>query len=539
MRNNSTTLEGLSFGASTYLQPLGAIKLSSNLNSDYIIPETLSDTQAILLTSCDVVIKDITQNGQTVTASGKVLYNLLLLGDDGTIGNVKLDEDFEIKDLIDGLSDDSILICKGAFSECESRMINPRKINLNSHITVKVDAYNEKDVSPEISGTETLEDDMCLKRRHGEILTAQTTTVSEKDIPVSHDITLDGNFPPIAEILFSRIKTVPNEINTRGNRIELKFKAIYSAVYRSEEGNIFALSKSFILEKAIEFDAADTFDWSAFTCSDDLSSEIAKDNYGDSKIIEIDFSYDVVLNGIRNTTVDSITDMYSTEYECETVENRGESVVYNRSYRSSLSVNASTERGALSAENVRNVLIGNAVIKESSAEYSPEKNKLIVNATALIFTVCENNITSDDDIRYSSHPFDYQFKCELDVGEHNENTDYSVEINISDTRFRQDQNNLYCDLECNIFVESTTKCETSYISNATVNKNSPVTRIGAPITLCYPGGTETLWDIAKYYKVSTNEIIISNSLSSEDISDRKVLLIPSYRTLKPVSSKFN
>ena len=142
---------------------------------------------------------------------------------------------------------------------------------------------------------------------------------------------------------------------------------------------------------------------------------------------------------------------------------------------------------------------------------------------------------------YARYPFsfEYPFKCELDVGEINEKVTYTVSAHVTDVRFRCDQNKIYCDFESAIMSVITETVESRYLTEIVINKAAPVADPYAPITLCYPSGDETLWDIAKYYKVTTDGIATENKLENENISGRKVLLIPSFKKSTTTRAKAN
>ncbi len=539
MSFNNTGLNGLTLDVSTILAPIGSLTVVGSVGTDFILPENVSDSEKILKSDCEIKIDEIFAGNGMITARGTACFNLLLLGEDGRLGSVRTSESFELKDVLEGVDDSSLLVYGGSEGECNCRLVNPRKLNLTADVSVNVFAMSEHNAVPNIKGTETIEDEMRLKRKQGSVDYMLPYSLSEKSIPVSHDINLDGNYPPMSEMIFSNVKVAPFEVKSVGNNVIVKSKAIFSGIYRSEEGNIFAIEKPFTLEKTLEADNADAYEWFANAVADDLTAEIAIDSYGDAKLIELDFNYDIILNGVRNISVDTVTDAYSTEYECNNAVAYAESAVYKRTYGSSLSVNASAEREGISAENVRAIMLGNVNIKDMVTEYSDEKKRLVTEATAVISAVCENNITSDTDPRYSSVVFEYPFKCELDIGEISANTDYNISVSVTDTRFRCDQNKIYCDFENTIRAVVSEKVAYGYLTEMCIDKNAPIITPYAPITLCYPSGGETLWDIAKYYKVTTDGIIASNNLESENISDKKVLLIPSYRKAKPSYAKVN
>ena len=537
MSFNNSDLNSLNLDTSVISVPLGKITLNGSVGTDLIIPESVSDSVRTLYSSCNVKVEEIFASNNALSAKGIVTHSALLLGDDGTIGHVRTMENFELKDFIEGTDESSILIYGGNDSDCVCRLINPRKLNFTSDISVTVFAMRERSVIPNVKGTDSIEDEISLRRRRGNATCVEHYSLEEKEIPVSHDVTLDGNCPPMSELVYSNIRLCPSEIITKSNSVTLKTKAVYSCIYKSEEGNIFSIEKPFILEKTIEADNAESYEWFASVRENDLTAEIAIDGYGEAKLIELDFVYNVLLNGIRNYTVETVTDAYSTEYDCNTIESSVDAEIYKRTYCTSLSVNASAARSEISAESVRNIMLGNVSIKNVESQYSDEKKRLIIESTAHICAACESNITSDTDPKFTSISFEYPFKCELDIGEKLDNMSYDVKITTTDIRFRCDQNNIYCDFENTIRAVVTESVRHSYLSEIAVDKSSPVSAPYAPITLCYPSGEESLWDIAKYYRITVESILASNNLTCEDISDKKVLLIPSYRKANPAFVK--
>ena len=539
MSFNNVGLNGLNLDSSVINRPIGAVVLAGSVSTDLIIPENVSDSDKILKTDSEIKIEEVLAENNAVTVRGSVFYTVLLLGDDGMIASVDTSENFELKEFIEFPNQSAILVYRGSDCESASRLVNPRKINVSSDLIVNIYAMYEQNALPIIMGAETLGDELCLNKKMGSVCYTDTYSLSDKQIPVSHDIHLDGNFPPMSEILYRNVKICPSEILPAGNNVTVKSKAIMSVIYKSEEGNIFALEKPLILERTFEADNANSFEWRGIVSANDVTAEIAIDGYGEAKLIELDFTYDVLLDGIRNVTVETVTDCYSTANDCQTSVIHGESSVYKRSYGTSLSVNASIERSEIEAENVRAVMLGSVKVKGITSSYSDEKKRLMIDATALVSAVCEDNITSENDRKFSSVSFEYPFKCELDVGDKISNTNYDISVSVSDVRFRCDQSKIYCDFENDVRVFASETVPYSYLSEIIIDKGSPITASYAPITLCYPSGGESLWDIAKYYKVTVEGIALSNNLESDDISDRKVLLIPSYRKSAPAYTKTN
>lgn len=176
-------------------------------------------------------------------------------------------------------------------------------------------------------------------------------------------------------------------------------------------------------------------------------------------------------------------------------------------------------------------------IKKATAQYNKDKNKLVTEGTAEILLVCENNVLVENEELFSAAAFEYPFKCETDAPDDLTSAEFIVECTVGDTRFRADSQNIYSDFEVSIKVLALDSEKVKYISAVKLNKDAPVLHSMAPITLSYPSGNETLWDIAKYYKITRESIMASNGMSSDDISKKKVLLIPRPSLKKPLFSK--
>jgi hypothetical protein len=84
---------------------------------------------------------------------------------------------------------------------------------------------------------------------------------------------------------------------------------------------------------------------------------------------------------------------------------------------------------------------------------------------------------------------------------------------------------------------SYTNRDNSLVSVVDLNKDVPIKHVNMPFTLCYPCGNESVWDIAKYYKITEESIISTNSLENGDIVGKKVLLIPQNSKREAVFSK--
>ncbi len=511
--------------------------LRQEITSDSIIPDTVSDVEKVLLCTAVPRIDGYYVGENTLEIEGSVTYSSLLLTEGSELISLTFTEPFEIRQECRMPSQDCRVILVPCIENATARLVNPRKLNLRSQVMIGARILCPVSLLPTVSGTESLDDDMNLQRSFLSVTSAEIETIEEKDIAVSYDMELDSNDPPAAEILLCRVALHPSEVKIRETEADVRTDACASLIYRTEQGNCFTAEKKFSLEKTIALPSSGNWECIATAMPGEVSAQIAANAYGEMKVVELDLHYDLALTAIRNAGAVAVSDMYSVEFECETSFRTLPVMRLHRVYNTGLSLNASASREELGAIEARNVFAGAVTLRDRTVSFREEKNKMVAEGTADITLVCENNAVEGSEPPYSTYSFSYPFRCEMDAGEAVSSADLLPDCRIVGTKYRIDSGNLYADLELSIRVMALAEEPITYLESIHLDHTAPVLRSSAPITLCYPSGKESLWDIAKYYKITQESIMASNGLADSDIAGKKVLLIPHSQPKKPVFSK--
>ena len=510
--------------------------LRAEIDSDSIIPDTTPDVEAVLL--CEAfprLDEPILENG-IVTLNGTVRYQVLLLTEGGVLTNLGFNEPFTLKKEVPGASDDAVILAVPTLDYAAAKLVNPRKLHLRSQTNVDLRVWEPICPCPEIRGAETLDDDMNLQRKLCRIPTAVVLSASENDIPVSTDIELTSGDPPAAEIVSVSVFLTPSEVKPRGETTDVRLEASLTALYRSEEGNYFTAGKKMPLEQTVAIAAADCADWIANAVPGPVNAAIAANGYGEMKTLEIDFTYDLVLYGFCRRTVEGVSDMFSTEFHTETESAAIPVTRLHRTYSTGLSVNASFDRSGLTTDHARDIFTGTAVPKDLTVTADPARGKITVEGKLDITLVIEGAPEGDSETNFTSIRESYPFRCELDAGDLTGNETFIPSCFVTGLRFRMDQNTLYADIELCLRVLTLQSEKTVTVSAVDLDRTRPASYPAAPIVLCYPTHNETLWDIAKLYRVTEAEIKEANHLDSADITGKAVLLIPKKQTKKAAFS---
>ncbi len=526
MDNNISRYLNESMPENRFLTELYRGRLVSENSVDYIVPNDVADADSILLCTAEPKIEGKYLGETTVGLEGTAAFSLLLATEGNTLSSLRFIEPFETEAAVDGLGEDCSISCLTSMEYVTARLVNPRKVNIRYQVNTDIRVFRRLSAEPVLRGTMSLEEDMRLQRHRQSLRSAEPVSFEEKELRVSRDIELDGSCPQAEEILLTRIRLLPGEVRVRENGAEVKTDALVNLVCRTENGNYFTADKKFTLSNVIEGAGDPGCEWNAAAAAGEATVRIAANSYGEMKMIELDFPYDLTLTGMKNRQSEAVTDLYSTEYECEVEWEEKPVTVFRRCVSGSLSVNAGAPRSELHAEGARAVFTGAVTLKNISARYLPEKNKLLTEGKAEIHLVVENDIALESEKLFGTAVFEYPFRCETEASEELASADLIVECAVGDTRFRADSQSLYCDFELSVRILALDTASVRYVSAAALNREAAVSRSDAPILLSYPSEDQTLWDIAKHYKVAPESVMAANGMTGEELGDRKVLLIP-------------
>ncbi len=529
------------FGSDSQADTLLVQQLAEELRvetiSDSIIPDTIADVERIVLTTATPKVDGYYFVDSTLELEGTMVYEVLFQTEKHELTALTVSEPFTLKKELTFPATDCRVILIPTLNYVTSRLVNPRKLNLRSQVTVSTRLFTAISAKPEVSGTESLDDDMNLQRCHKAVVTADLVTAEEKSVPASLDMELDGNAPPASEILSAHVMLHPAEIRSHGEETDIHTEAVLTLLYRTEEGNIFSSEKRFFLDKTLAILMPENAEWLATATPGTVSAKIVPNAYGEMKTIEIDFPYALSLTGIGTKSVETVVDMYSTEYECETAYHSLSVMRPHRLYSTNLTVNASAPRSDVGGESVRNLLDGFVTLQNYTIAHQEDKNRLLIEGTLSLSLVGENHAVEGYNTPFSPISFTYPFRCELDAGALPTDAEYLAEIGVIGAKYRCDSDHIYADLELAIRIMSLASIPTPYLQHLHLNRTVPIHHPTAPITLCYPSGQETLWDIAKYYRLTADALRRANNLKDDDITDRKVLLIPREQPKKAIFSQ--
>ena len=493
---------------------------------DYVLPDYVPDAEKLLMTTAYPKIESQFIGDDRVDYEGSIKYSVLIASEENKLKSVSYSEPFSGSVEAPGISDECFANIVPQITAVNSRLSSPRKLSIKTSLCIASKLYCEKDISPDVNGISSMEDELALERDCEKMTALSIITASETGIPVSEDIELDSASPAISEIIFTNVSIDPVDVRIRKEEAEIKSDLTFTCIYETEDGGYNCITKKIPLSAIIPTEGL----YEGLDCSAQASAGVPKvtvqeNSYGEHRLIELDLEYDLILSCYGGRDVSIVRDMYSTANETSAYYTDLPVISYRRGYQTNLSVNAAVPRSDVDAEKMKNIFCGNIRVGGITASYAKDKGKLYADGVATITVVSENDVLIENEPLFSSCTFDYPFRLELDPGENPENCSFIANASVLSERFRLDSSNVFADFEVGIRLVMLDTTSVPAISKLDIDSTSPVVRPSTPLTLCYPG-KERLWDIAKRYKIPKTAIMNANAMVTDDFSGKNVLIIP-------------
>lgn len=498
------------------------------LSEDFLLPEHLDDAKRII--RCEGTLRPGGRyvSGGTVEYEGEMVYAVLYITDTNCIKNAVFKCKYSQSMIIpEGAEPDYSVFPEARDVEC--KLVNPRKMNLRCKILLNFQCAKRLDCSPVFSGESPEEDSNGCERRTCEAEYVRTLTLSKPDNRVSRDVELAETDKPVKEIISCTVDVIPAELTVLSGSARLSAKGRLRCVYlvKNDENVEYAhTEKTFPLECTIESEQLEEeFEGSVRCYVKELSLAVTKDNSGSPRVLELDFTYDVIGRLYAQGVCYPVTDMYSCDYECQLT--RTNMSVPSFAGAQSMSVPFSA---TVDAPHAVSLLAPGATVKLRQVKRDDSEGAVYVDSD-----VCVSAVLRGDDGRVSALSTDIPVRIRFPHSAPATAYDASLALERAEARLGADAVEITGALRADVAGFDTQ--EYNVIDSVYVDHTKEREDVCAlPITFYYPDEGEELWDIAKKYG-STEEIIRSaNEITDDKKIGKSVLLIPKKRK-RPLFSK--
>ena len=464
--------------------------VGADANTEYTLPEYLPEIRKLLHVEQTVLPPAKYVNSSSAQMSGSVDYRVMYVGADGGLYTAPVSAEYnvnvpmDIQDIVDS-SEGLEMMCSVCGESVTPRATGPRRISIRSRLKCTVRVLGRVRLCESMVGDVDL---MSIYKRRESCLTAEYRSASSDVFETEYEIS------PLAEgmrIVDADAKIFVESANMGQRSVNCRGEVIFRALGVDENsGETVKISKKLPFESEIELDEdiPDALVWVKGT-----PSEVRVEVEEERAVCKIG----VILEArcLSNREAEYTADIYSSERECRTSEQGYDSaqMLLCRSANITLSERLSSEDAGISADAEIVTAFASAVIDNCKKE----NDKYIFDGNARFSVICsENGEYSCSDINI---PFKYETEGALD----GELSSFSGVADVVSIRASND-GGFSVDAELSLCVDCLGKSRISVIDEAEFGES--VEKDGNALIVCYPSPSDSIWSVAKRYKVAPSRI---------------------------------
>ncbi len=495
------------------------------VSAEYNLPDYLPDINRLLKISAKICESQHDLSGDTVEYDGRLKCTILYATGDGSLKNAEFERDFSGSAAVSGTAGDCEIRFGAQIETVSCRLQNPRKLTAKLRLALTTAVFCTARTEPSVSGKLTAEEEATVESREYGIASVVCTTAEEKNTPVSEDVELDAGLPAIEEIVSVEMDPCILDIRTGENKVVYKGEIPTTILYlasKEEDASAGASPKyvSFSARIPIAGEIAAVGVTERHIPFADVSVSTPEfrpqaNAFGENRTAELDFDYSVAIELYSNEESTLTADMYSTAYEsvCEMQAISYESVLSSKCFNFTSEGSAPLEDG-----DFKSVVMASAAA--SVGETEKQGNKLRFTGEANVCVI----LTNGEGV-YLARNFSIPLRAQAEVPPLADAFSVRVQPTVLSVTARPDGESVNVNLETLISYLIFEKHTEAHVQKLAVCKEKPIScERDASLTLCYPGGSDTLWDIAKRYGTTTAALMEANGISAE--STPSVLIIP-------------
>ena len=475
-----------------------ARELAAEVTGDFVLPDYQCEIRRILHVDARVLPPARYVSTSEVEFSGTVDFRVTYVGGDGELYSIPLSESygFSVPIDADGGTDDVSVLCSIRADSVNTRVSAARKLNIRCRLRPCVRVMARKCVATEIVGDET-EDSIFRRMESATRLDCQSS--------LSEIVPLSCTMPPLpddtrivsadAAAFVSSVSSVPGGVRCQG-KVSVKLICV------SDGGEFSTRQKEIPFESENEISLTDA-SVRAVASVCDMTVNVADDG--------IECNMGVVSEAVAcvNSEEEYTADAYSSEHEsrciCTPISARRMTVCGGGN--ATLSERIAVTDTPIPADAEIIDACGRAYMQ--TCEW--QNGKYVFGGSADLAVIWRR------DGEFGVHELHIPIKYEHSAPDGAAVASFDAAVTLDGLRCRLDGENLSVDAEIIVSADCMADSSVELVERLELGERYTATR-SASLTVCFPESEDTLWSIAKRYRVSPA------SVTGEVGSDRFVFV---------------
>ncbi len=477
------------------------------LENSIIVPDSKPDIRNILLADAECFVTSIEKSGRMVEVSGEIRYRVLYCSDTPELRPESMVSHFTWSFSVPKPKTEVEI---GVFARCrcqhtEANIVNGRKIVVRTVISLICRFYEVK--SEEI-GREILGENVYLKTTPINVITLKDN--GDINAKVSNILSLPHGSPAIKEILFSRVNLGSAELINREDETNLEAKGTAFILYRSDtmDESIESVVLEFPIKTATGIQAGNNGMVLSSNVLKSWEIDPLEDNDGLNTQLAVNMEIEVNSQAMVPEEQVIIEDAYSVDYKLDLKKNTMNIVSDERELSDSIELN---QRVKVDDPNGQLAEVLMVCANERNIASMISDNNVNIQGTVGV-----DIVYSAENKQINSHQLEIPFNQGANLPDNGQWKAIESSFNIDDVSF---------DIVGSDTIELCIRLQTKQrlakieeiVCTDSLTAYKDENRRKAPIILYFTHPEDTMWSIAKNYRVPLSKLAIDNGL---DVSSK-------------------
>ncbi len=484
------------------------------IDVDFTLPDYCPDISKIFKCVLLPRISSKGINGKTITVDGVAEITVFYCDDEGRFSSFcyqyPIEKSFEMKEEIS----EAFIKAKISNDYINCRAVSGRKIDIHGACSLKVKLIKRK--CGEVLSD--FEDDNIEVKRSAEKATVPMGC-AEKYLMIEEELKIAESKAPIKNIVRNNVTAIVKETKVISGKVMVKGECRISILYCCENSE-----NPETLKTVIPYSQIIDMEGVSDSCSADAVVSVAfcdikpkTSVLGENRSFAITVKLEVCANAFCNDDIALIEDAFSRKYEAEIFKSKitFEKIVKGIAETYHFKGNMKLDNSISSVIDVSGNIVGITTKFEES--------NLVITANLVVGCVI---LTEDGKVIYEERNMEFNYKKLVEEEIISPYCDPILDVEgLSFTIFSADTIEIRADVSIEACVYE--KRQIDLISDLKVDETKLHTRSKRnAMTIYFPNSNERVWDIARIYNASVEEIMRINEIENEDIPLGKMLLVP-------------
>ncbi|MBE6828351.1 MAG: DUF3794 domain-containing protein [Ruminococcaceae bacterium] len=485
-------------------------KADKIVESDITLPDYFPDIVKVIRCCVTPNISKIFVSQNCVNAEGTSVLNILYLSEDGRLHCFEQKIPFS-KSLDSAVDESYVYTAQGSCEYVNYRVVSPRRIDVHSNICIVFTAHY-------INSAEILtgSGDSSIQTRKQTVSAVNLKDYKTKLFTISETLEIGSSQPTINQIIKNETNVFTESLKVISGKILLKGRVITKITYLGEnDSGLQRLENSVPFSQILEADVEENDTPFIKLCVSSADIFAKTDSAGTLRLVDFSCVVNSELSIYKKEEISVVADAYSTKYLLNTEKRDydicSDSEIFNEIF-------TSQAKAEIKEYQIKSVIDISA--ENLSADYRISDGQINFTGSTTVSVIAESE---SDGIVYIEKPVEFEFV--KTSGDYSENAICDFSVNISAIGYTlNSENEIDIRTEYDVNALIIFNRHIYAVSNIDADANMKL-KENSYLTVYFADKGEKLWDIAKKFNTSADEIKAENSLCEDEITEPRRLII--------------